>query len=261
MGLLRCVCRARAEGIGLTALTRETGMSKATVHRMMLALMAEGMVEQDEASRRYHLGVECYVLGSAASQRHGLHHIAAPILSRVANECGDTAFLTVANGSYSVCVLREDGDYPIKTHALMPGDRHPLGVGAGSLALLAAMPDEDIEACLESNAELIAKSYPHYSLSLLHEQVQQTRAQGYALNEGLVLPGSWGVGVPLQTHSGDILGALSIAAPDSRMRPERQPELVQLLKQAAVRLLAKLPGPDQTAASTTTAPSSKKRQA
>ena len=239
MTLLRCVCSANADGIGLTALARESGMSKATVHRMMLALVAEGMVEQDAHSRHYYLGLECHILGVAASLRHGLHTMAAPLVSRLARECGDTAFLTVPRDVFAICVLREDGDYPLKTHALMPGDRHPIGVGAGSLAILAAMHDTEVEACLQANAALIASRYANYSLPSLQAQIQQTRQRGYALNEGLVIPGSWGMGIAITNAQKQVLGALSIAAPESRMQADRQPMLLALLQQAAHQLLNK----------------------
>ena len=75
---------------------------------------------------------------------------------------------------FAVCVLREDGDYPLKTHVLLPGDRHPLGVGAGSLAILAALPDDEVDACLQANAALIARRYPHYSVPLIRALVDES---------------------------------------------------------------------------------------
>ena len=59
MQVLRGVSRARGDGAGLLALTRDTGLSKPTVHRILAALAAEGMVEQESVSRRYFLGPEC----------------------------------------------------------------------------------------------------------------------------------------------------------------------------------------------------------
>ncbi|QKH40606.1 IclR family transcriptional regulator [Achromobacter denitrificans] len=238
MLVLRGVSRMRGEGAGLLALTRDTGMSKPTVHRILAALAAEGMVEQDPATRRYFLGPECHVLGNIASERFGINRLAAPVVARLAHECGDSAFFSLRRDVFAVCVLREDGDYPLKTHVLLPGDRHPLGIGAGSLAILAALPDDEVEACLQANAALIAARYPHYSVPLIRTLVDEVREQGYAVNRGLVVPGSWGIGVPLRDEQGQVLGALSIAAVESRMDEERQFQLAKLLSREAKRLLA-----------------------
>ncbi|QDJ32990.1 IclR family transcriptional regulator [Bordetella hinzii] len=238
MQVLRAV--SRGDGAGLLALTRDTGMSKPTVHRLLSALAAEGMVEQDAATRRYYLGPECHVLGNIASARFGINRLAAPIVARLAHECGDSAFFSIRRDVFAVCAMREDGDYPLKTHVLMPGDRHPLGVGAGSLAILAALEDEDIEACLQANAALIAARYPHYSLPLIRSLVREVREQGYAVNRGLVIPGSWGIGMPVRDAGGQVLGALSIAAVESRMDEERQFQMAKLLAREAGRLQAQL---------------------
>ena len=236
MRVLRAVARARGEGAGLLALTREAGMSKPTVHRLLAALMAEGMVEQDEDTRKYFLGPECHVLGNLAGERHGMNRAAADAVARLARQCGDSAFFSLRSDVFAVCMLRADGDYPLKTHVLMPGDRHPLGVGAGSLAMLSALPDDEIDECLRANAQLLAERYPHYSLGFLREQAAESRERGYAVNRGRVVAGSWGLGVPLLDAAGRVLGALSIAAVESRLDEERQPQLARLLWREARRL-------------------------
>ncbi len=238
MQVLRAV--SRGDGAGLLALTRDTGMSKPTVHRLLAALAAEGMVEQDPVSRRYYLGPECHVLGSIASARFGINRLAAPIVARLAHECGDSAFFSIRRDVFAVCAMREDGDYPLKTHVLMPGDRHPLGVGAGSLSILAALDDDDAEACLQANAALIEARYPRYSLPLLRSLVREAREQGYAVNRGLVIPGSWGIGMPVRDAAGHVLGALSIAAVESRMDEDRLFQLAKLLAREVRRLQAQL---------------------
>ncbi len=55
------------------------------------------------------------------------------------------------------------------------------------------------------------------------------------MNRGLVVPGSWGIGVPLRDEQGQVLGALSIAAVESRMDEERQFQLAKLLSREAKR--------------------------
>ena len=231
--LLLLVGRAGPSGARLSDLVQQCGLSKPTIRRMLLALVRTGLLDQDLETRRYHIGPEIYVLGTLASARFGIHAISLRSLVRLSQETGDTAFLSVPRDVYSICVHREEGPYPIRIHSLHAGDRHPLGVGAGSLALLSALPDAEVEEVLRANADILADNYPQHAPRVLRELVQEARAKGYAMNPGMLLPGSWGIGVAIRGQDGRPIGALSIAAIESRLGEERQRELARLLTKEA----------------------------
>jgi DNA-binding IclR family transcriptional regulator len=238
--LLLLVGRAGPSGARLSELVDQCNLSKPTVRRMLLALVRAGLLDQDLDTRRYYLGPEVHVLGTLASARFGIHSISLRSLVRLSQQTGDTAFLSVPWDVYSICVHREEGPFPIRVHALHAGDRHPLGVGAVGLALLAALPDEEVEEVLAANAGVLADKYPPFSPSALRTLVQDTRARGYALNPGMLLPDSWAIGVPIHGSDGRPVGALSIAATESRLTPERQLEIAPLLKREAASIETRL---------------------
>ncbi len=245
LALLQIAARGTARGVSLSDLIAESGLGKPTVRRLMLALIRGGLVEQDATTRLYHLGEESYILGTLATPRHGLLEIAADAVSRLARDSGDTAFVNMRRGAAAVCLHREEGSFPIRTHALTTGAQHPLGVGAGSLAILSALPDAEVEAVLTDNADRLAADYRGYTADLLRRDVAETRARGFALNPGRVVPGSWGVGVALRRPDGSVAGSLSLAAIDSRMEPPRDAELAALLTREArdieIRLARRMP--------------------
>ena len=236
LSVLRAVARGRKQGVSLAQLVRDTGLNKPTAHRLVCALIADGMVEQESASLRYFLGPECYVLGEIANERFGLGREAVDAVARLARTSGDSAFFSIRSDTFAVCVLREDGDYPLKTHVLQPGTRHPLGVGAGSLAMLAAMRDDEIADCITANETVMAQQYSRISIEALHKAISRTREAGFSVNEGFVVQGSWGVGVAVHSAQGDVMGALSIAAVESRLTPDRQIALGKDLLNAAKRV-------------------------
>lgn len=231
--LLLLVGRGAPSGARLSDLVEQCNLPKPTVRRMLLALVRAGLLDQDLETRRYYLGPEIHVLGTLASARFGIHSIALRSLVKLSQQTGDTAFLSVPRDVYSICVHREEGPFPIRVHALHAGDRHPLGVGAGGLALLAALPDEGVEEALVANADVLAEKYPPFSPPVLRSLVQETRDRGYALNPGMLLSDSWAIGVPIRGSDGTPVGALSIAATESRLNPERQLEIAPLLKKEA----------------------------
>ncbi|WP_274427112.1 IclR family transcriptional regulator [Chelativorans sp. YIM 93263] len=234
LGLLAMVGRHAERGAGLSDLVEESGLNKATARRLLLALIRSGLVQQDHATRRYYLGEEAYVLGSLASRRFGLLQVSMESLVRLSRKTEDSSFVSIRRDTFSVCLYREEGTYPVRTHALQAGFEHPLGCGAGSLAMLAALDDDEVEAILAANAKFLEEHYAMLPPERIRQDVAATRARGYALNPGLIIRNSWGMGAVVRYPDGRVAGALSIAAIDSRMQEPRQRELaVHLLEETA----------------------------
>ncbi|WP_224001006.1 IclR family transcriptional regulator [Aureimonas sp. SA4125] len=240
LSLLSAVGRGAERGVTLSEAVSESRLNKPTARRLLMALIRARMVDQDEVSRRYFLGGELYVLGLLAARRHGLLEIAGESLRRLSAVTTDTSFLSMRRDDYAVCLHREEGTHPVRTHALLQGDQNPLGVGAGSLAMLSALPDGEVEAIIERIVEPMATRYPGYSQAIIRADIARTRETGFALNPGRVLASSWGIGMALRFPDGRVAGALSIAAIDSRMTRDRQPELAALLGEEVRRMEAKL---------------------
>lgn len=235
MSLLSAVGRGGSAGLGLSALAAQTGLTHPTARRLLLALATARMVEQDPATRRYRLGPEAFLLSTFASDRHGILAHAEASLQRLAEVSGDTALLTVQQDDRSICLARVEGSFPVRSHALLTGDRHPMGVGAGALAIFAALPEAQAEALFQ---RLRGRH------GGLHQQVRDdvalARARGYALNQGHVVPGSWGLGVVVRWPDGRPAAALSLAAIESRMTEARLPELIALLRRETAVVEARL---------------------
>jgi DNA-binding IclR family transcriptional regulator len=238
--LLALVGRESASGLPLSEIVAESGLNKPTVRRLLLALMRAGLVEQEDRTRRYHLGEEAFVLGLLSGQRHGLLDLAMASLHRLSDTTQDTSFFSIRRDRFAICLHREEGTWPVRTHALQAGDQHPLGVGAGSLAMLALIPDAESTAMIEANRAVLTARYPAYSPAQLVTDIALARAQGFALNPGRIVANSWGIGVGVRYPDGRIAGALSIAAIDSRMQPRRQEELAALLRQEARHVEARI---------------------
>jgi DNA-binding IclR family transcriptional regulator len=236
LSLLRLLGANARAGASLSELVASAGLAKPTCRRILLALMEAGLVEQEVPSRRYFLGPEVYVLGTIAAERYGIDRHALDCVARLAQKTGDAAFLQVRRGNFVVCLTREDGNYPIRSHVLAAGDRHPLGGGAGPLAVLAALGDDEVEAALLANERYFDAKYPALSAPLLRDLVQETRLKGYSMNRGLLFPGSWGMAMAIRGASGRVEACLSLAAIENRMQPDREGQLAAWLG-AEVRLV------------------------
>lgn len=234
--LLREIAAHNRSGSRLLDLATRTGLQRPTVHRMLKCLAAENMVQQNAESHRYFLGPMVFELGLTAAPRFNLREICHPALARIAEATTDTVFLTQRSGLDSVCVDRHEGTFPIKTFTLEIGMRRPLGVGTGSLAILAALPDEEIRQIVNANAPRL----PEYGLSpnSLMGQVKTTQRSGFAVRETPNLAGVRSVAQAVHNQGGIPFAALSISAISSRMNEKRVTELAAMLR-SETRLIEK----------------------
>jgi DNA-binding IclR family transcriptional regulator len=235
--LLSALAEASAQGLRLTDVVEVTGLGKATAYRILNGLVAHGLAEQDAAGR-FFLGMRVVGWAAAAADRFGLLRLAAPILAQLATKTEDTVYLSLRSNDEAVCIGRYEGAFPIKTLTLKLGDRRPLGVGAGSLAILAFLPPGEIERILAAQAKA-RRAYP-IDDPTLRKLIERTRRQGYALNDGYMMPDMSAVGVPLTTTDGLPVGAVSVAAISTRLVPPRREEIVSELRRAVVAIDAQL---------------------
>lgn len=236
--LLQAVADKPACGASFSELLREQGLGKATTHRLLAALAESGFVTQDPGSRHYGLGQAARLLGRHALDRH-LTSAAQAYAERIAEHTQDTAFAALPEGKSAVCIARALGSYPIRSLAWEPGARRPLGVGAASLALLAAMDDTQLERVLTWNTEAYA-DYPGFDATLVRQLVEQTRDQGYAFNQSHVVQGMNAIGVAVCAPDGQPLLALSVSAITERISGVRRNQLVRIVQDEAARLTREL---------------------
>ncbi|ARP95151.1 IclR family transcriptional regulator [Bordetella genomosp. 13] len=236
--ILKYVGAASARGVSLTDVVRDLGLTPPTAHRMLSALLQEGFLSLNAARKTYSLGREAYILGLAAESRHGIKAIAEPAVRRLADGTGDTSFLSIRSGYEAVCVDRKTGDFPVKILTLEVGHRRPLGVGAGSLALLAFMPNDEVERVLAQYDVAAAPDLP--TLEMLRADIAASRSNGYALNPGRIIPDMLGVGVPVYDREKRVVAALSVAAIRSRLSGPRLQEVVSALQRESAALTAEL---------------------
>ncbi|GAA2097945.1 MULTISPECIES: IclR family transcriptional regulator [Brevibacterium] len=225
--------------LSLARLAEDTGLAKSTVHRLLRALQEVGLVGGD-AQSGYVLGRGLIRLGTLAGQAHRDLSAVSDALRRLAAFTGDTCFYTERTGTVSVCVLREDGNGPFRNNVLAVGDRHPLGIGAGALAILGALPEDEADRVQEENARTFDESTSS-GRTLRSEQFAQalaaTRETGWALNTGMVVEESWAAGVALPPGPGGaVRGALSVASIRSRLQEPRLTQIVAALRHEAAAL-------------------------
>lgn len=246
--ILRVVASKKTAGAKLADVWETTGISRSTAYRFMAGLAQVGLLEHDQATGTYYLGLDLCEFGTIAANRYGLRDASHLSMIRLTELTGDTVYMSIRRNYEAICIERYEGEYPIKTLTLDVGDRRPLGVGAGSLALLAFQPDDFVARAIAMNAPE-AETKWGLSTDRIGELVAETRKNGYACNQGLVAPGMTALGAPIFGADGQAVAALGIGAISSRMDEDRRAQIVAWLLEAARDIelrLVKLLGPLST---------------
>jgi DNA-binding IclR family transcriptional regulator len=239
VAIMRSIGLAGPTGSRLSDLVTATGQPKATVRRNLLELIKAGWVCQDPDTRQYSLSSELIALGAVAAARHPLVDLARLPLARVAEQTGQTTYLSMRSGYDAVCIARHDGSAAVRIATLEVGMRRPLGVGAGSMCLLAFLPHDEIleivrhrpaayvAFCSDGEAELLAAA-------------AAARARGHAAHRGRIIEGLSGIGVPVFGAGPVPVAAISVAFATERVSTEKWEAMLRCMTEEAGRLGDKL---------------------
>jgi len=229
---MKQIARHTPNGMRLVDIAAEMELERPTAHRVLKALVQEGMLVQLPGSKRYTLGPVMFELGLAATHQFNLRDICAPILERLAYETGDTSFLFVRSGNDAICLSRIQGNYPIQTPVVPVGSRQPLGVSAGGLALLSCLAKSEAEQVLRE-VEPRLSVYENLDINDVIDHYNRTHELGYAWISNHAVPGVSALGLPIRNAAGTAVAAITVATTLARMTEGRVKEILPILRQAA----------------------------
>lgn len=237
--VLRFLATGGADGWSLGDVVSAADLTKGTAHRLLLALMADDLVEQEPSTRRYRLCVDLLGLRQDLDWYEPLCRLVTPILRELADELGDTVFLSVRNGFDALCIACELGGFPIRTFPYDVGERRPLGVGASGLAMLGALDQANVDRVLRFNRGRL-RAHKNFSPAELQTLVDQTRKRGYSVIDGLIVPGMVAIGIVATDPAQRPNLSLSCAGIADRLPKSRWPEIAAALHRGRERIEKKV---------------------
>jgi DNA-binding IclR family transcriptional regulator len=197
------------------------------VHRIVHALIEEGIVERSEKTGRYAIGGQVPELALARPSRSPLLAAADAVLRRTSERVGDTLFLTVRTGNDTLGVDRRIGAYPIKVLSIEVGARRPLGVSSAGVAILAALPAPDARKIVAANEKRF-ETYRTDAATVLG-QVTAARRRGYGMREIGLVQGTKSISTWIKTPDGRPAAAMTVSAVRTRLGPRREQEVAEIL--------------------------------
>ncbi|MDI2131650.1 IclR family transcriptional regulator [Yinghuangia seranimata] len=236
MDVLLLFGRSGRPDLGITEIAQELGLTKAAVHRILTALRTRRLVSADPTTRRYALGPAAVALGRAYLARTDLRLLAAPELRRLADECGETATLSVRRGDTRLYVDQVVPAQELRIEVAL-GTPYPLHAGASSKVMLAFLRDAEVDDYLAARDLEALTPKTVTDPVRLRRELAAIRKRGYATSSGERQDGAAAVAAPVLDHDGVMIASLSVSGPQTRFRG-RLVECAPFVVEAAARLSA-----------------------
>jgi DNA-binding IclR family transcriptional regulator len=205
--------------LGVSELARRLGLAKSAVHRLLITLAGERLVEQNPATGRYRLGIRIYELGAVVSSHLDLHDAVALYIDDLRNRTGETVHVAILDGAEVVYVERRESPRTLRAFGRI-GHRNFAHCTSTGKVLLASLPQDELKSLLASR-ELVARTpYTITDLGALLVELERVRRLGHAenVNEGEV--GLASVAAPIRDAGGQVIAAISVAGPAVRLEGE-----------------------------------------
>ncbi|MGB5855408.1 MAG: IclR family transcriptional regulator [Oceanisphaera sp.] len=184
-----------------------TGLPLSSTYRY-LAVLCRWSLVQERQSGRYAPGPMAVQLAAGFEHQNSVLTWARPLLAELAERSGESAALMMISGNRALCVEMIDSSQALRC-CYQKGYSQPLRYGASARALLAFM-DETLR-------KQILAELPPAERTLMIQSLEQVREQGYAVSQGEIDQGVWGVSAPVLGSRDNLLGAISLMAPVERV--------------------------------------------
>jgi IclR family acetate operon transcriptional repressor len=239
--LIDIVAAAPAQGLTISELTRQTGMSKSATYGLARTLLDAGYLHASEPGPRYSLGMAFVRLGDLAGRRLPLREIAAPVLAELSRDTGLTIRVAAVDDGYPIFVDRVDAVGAVRFHAPL-GVRELPHTSAAGKAILSALPDEEVQRIAAECGLPTRTRKTITELPALRGDLAVARRRGYAIDDEEDFDGVFCVAAAFFDHTGGCAGALSATGIKLDLPGWRIEELGRLVRGKADELTALLGG-------------------
>lgn len=226
--------------LSLKEICSRAGLPKTTAFRYLYTLGAHGYVTHSDETDLYRLGPRSWQLGQASGQYARLLETATPYMQALRDRFDETVNLGVLNRTDIVYLGIVESRRALRLQAAIGGHDPAYSTSLGK-AILAFLPEEQRD--LHLPARMVARTERTLtSRRALYEELAQTHTRGYALEVGENEEGACCIGAPIFNRQRQVLAAVSVSAPATRVTDEQIPIIGQAVIDTAAAIAQQLFG-------------------
>lgn len=213
--------------LSLTEIAEILGRNTTSTYRLIQTLTEKGFLTRNPENKKYLPGLALKFLGELVNDHENLVLTAHPYLVRLNQEFNENVTVYVYHNFKRICIDRIESSNPLR-ESVRIGNELSLSHGAGGTALLAFLPQKLQDSVLRSDP------------GITPEALENIRLQGYVISRNETNKGISGIGAPIFDKNGNVLAALNMSAPVSRMTEDMIRRGVAAVTLAAREITAEL---------------------
>lgn len=224
--------------MGVSELSRQIGVSKAVVHRILQSLVAADLLKFDSGTRNYSLGAGAALIGARAMRQLDIREVARGELIELRNATEETATLSVLVADQRTYIDQFESPRQVKMTVEL-GRLFPLYAGASSRVILAFLSAVEIDRILQDGLRPLTPDTVIDEASL-RQRLDEIRAKRYTLSRGERQHDAASIAAPLFGYGERVLGSISLCGPLSRFDETTVQGYIPLVVDTANRISERL---------------------
>ncbi|HIQ98213.1 MAG TPA: IclR family transcriptional regulator [Candidatus Scybalocola faecavium] len=223
--------------LSLQELAIRCGCPKSTVYGLLSTLRQFHVIEQDELSGKYHLGMHLFELGNVVSSSWDVLGTARNYMPAIAQTIGETVGLWMYQDNEVICLFQQDTGNPMRV-VTQAGTRFPLHCTAMGKAILTWMPDRDLKLRQLERGNTMGAFTPHTIITRegMLKEMDRIRRNGVAIENGEHFIGLRSVSAPVFDSTGFPRYALAVAGMFRSIKEENFVKAARMIWEACMKM-------------------------
>ncbi len=219
--------------LGISELAKLTGFNISTTNRLAMTLAKRGYLRQSGKRGKYSLGMKFLAYLAPLKRRIKFRQIAIPFMTKLCREADDSVDLVSPEGTYCVSVEAVPTNNILRA-VPAEGTSYELYNSSGGKAILANFTDRQLE---EYQRGVVFKQHTPNTITNMNELKKQLliiRQSGVAFDYAERTPNVHSVAAAIRGVDGNVVGAIAVVGPKSRLTRVKMGELAPLVKEYAL---------------------------
>lgn len=204
------------KGATLAEVVEEIDIARSTAHRHLQTLVEKGYVTKEE--NIYDISLKFLEYGIYSRSDH-VYHLAKSKTKELANKTAERVQFIVEYEGKGIYVYRKTGENAVHTDPGI-GKSSPLHATAAGKSILAHLPDPKVQEVIDEHGLPALTDNTITDIEALYTEFEKIHERGYSINNQEDIDGIRGLGAPILSKEGDVIGALSVSGPTQRMNDE-----------------------------------------
>ncbi|MDR7870472.1 MAG: IclR family transcriptional regulator [Tissierellaceae bacterium] len=235
--ILDCFNEDRRE-LRLSEISDMLDINKSTVHGIISTLKFHGLIDQDEETQKYRLGLHLMRLGDIVSNSLDIRSITSPVIDKVCKELQETVHIGTLDDMEVVYINKQESNQSMRIFTTI-GARNPAYCTGVGKSMLAYLDEEILMNKLPDKLNSITPKTITDKNELL-QNLTKVKLDGYAFDDEENNIGLTCVAAPIFDHSGRAKYGISVSGPTIRMTYEKINNSIKVVKEAAMEISYKL---------------------